>query len=164
MIVTGARSIELATILAHTTWDWGYASRKGSFASSVVQVGKYFRSSRGRRYNARKHRGPSSTGPKNTVARVIHVQFMKSVRSPIYLWTHFRPFFFNQPFFFAFRTLGNKPFENILGKGEIARNEQFLFFPQCFLPVWITCCHFRKIWNRRLQTPSVWKSLKFVVW
>ena len=24
-------------------------------------------------------------------------------------------------------------FENIVGKGEIARNEQFLFFPQCFL-------------------------------
>ena len=24
-------------------------------------------------------------------------------------------------------------FENIVGKGEIARNEQFLFFRQCFL-------------------------------
>ena len=24
-------------------------------------------------------------------------------------------------------------FENIAGKGEIARNEQFLLFPQCFL-------------------------------
>ena len=23
--------------------------------------------------------------------------------------------------------------ENIMGKGEIARNEQFLLFPQCFL-------------------------------
>ena len=32
-----------------------------------------------------------------------------------------------------------------LGKGEIARNEQFVLFPQCFLPL------------------SVWKSLKFVV-
>ena len=28
--------------------------------------------------------------------------------------------------------LGNKPFENTVGKGEIARNEQFLLFPQCF--------------------------------
>ena len=28
-----------------------------------------------------------------------------------------------------------KPFENTVGKGEIARNEQFLLFPQCFLPV-----------------------------
>ena len=26
------------------------------------------------------------------------------------------------------------PFENIVGKEEIARNEQFLLFPQCFLP------------------------------
>ena len=25
-------------------------------------------------------------------------------------------------------------FENIVGKGEIAHNEQFLLFPQCFLP------------------------------
>ena len=25
-------------------------------------------------------------------------------------------------------------FENIVGKEEIARNEQFLLFPQCFLP------------------------------
>ena len=41
--------------------------------------------------------------------------------------------------------LGNKPFENIVEKREIARNEQFLLFPQCFLPVWITFCHFRQI-------------------
>ena len=26
--------------------------------------------------------------------------------------------------------------ENTVGKGEIARNEQFLLFPLCFLPVW----------------------------
>ena len=30
--------------------------------------------------------------------------------------------------------LGNKPFENTVGKGEIARNDQFLLFPQCFYP------------------------------
>ena len=54
--------------------------------------------------------------------------------------------------------LGNKPFENTVGKGEIARNEQFLLFPQCFLPVWITFCHFRQIWNCRLQTLSLEKS------
>ena len=41
--------------------------------------------------------------------------------------------------------LGNKPFEKTVGKGEIARTEQFLLFPQCFLPVWITFCHFRQI-------------------
>ena len=27
----------------------------------------------------------------------------------------------------------NTAFRNIVGKGEIARNEQFLLFPQCFL-------------------------------
>ena len=51
-----------------------------------------------------------------------------------------------------------------LGKGEIALNEQFLLFPQCFLPFWRTFCHFHQIWNCRLQTLSVWKYLKFVVW
>ena len=31
---------------------------------------------------------------------------------------------------------GKKPFENTVGKGEMACNEQFrLLFPQCFLPV-----------------------------
>ena len=29
-----------------------------------------------------------------------------------------------------------------VGKEEIARNEQFLFFPQYFLLVWRTFCHF----------------------
>ena len=60
--------------------------------------------------------------------------------------------------------LGTKPFENTVGKGEIALNEQFLLVPQCFLPICITFCHFRQIWNCRLQTLSVWKSVKFVVW
>ena len=64
----------------------------------------------------------------------------------------------------TFWPLGNKPFENTVGKGEIARNEQFLLFPQCFLPLWITFFHFRQTWNCRLQTHRVWKSLKFVVW
>ena len=44
-----------------------------------------------------------------------------------------------------FDVSGNKPFENTVGKGEIARNEQFLLFPQCFLPIWITFCHFVKL-------------------
>ena len=55
-------------------------------------------------------------------------------------------------------------FENNVGKGEIARNEQFLLFPHCFLPFWRTVCHFHQIWNCRPQILSVWKSLKFVVW
>ena len=54
--------------------------------------------------------------------------------------------------------------ENTVGKGEIARNKQFLPFPQCFLPVWRTFCHFHQIQNCRLQTLSIWKGLKFVLW
>ena len=64
----------------------------------------------------------------------------------------------------TFWPLGNKPFENTVGKGEIARNEQFLLLPQCFLPLWRTFCHFHQTENYRLQTLWVWKSLKFVVW
>ena len=57
-----------------------------------------------------------------------------------------------------------KAFENTVGKGEIARNEQFLLFLQCFLPVWRTFCHFHQSQNCRLQSLTVWKSLKSVVW
>ena len=32
------------------------------------------------------------------------------------------------------KILQYKSFENTVGKGEIACNEQFLLFPQCFLP------------------------------
>ena len=55
-------------------------------------------------------------------------------------------------------------FENTVGKGEIARNEQFFFFPQYFLPFWRTFCHFHQVQNYQLQTLSVWKSLKFFIW
>ena len=55
-------------------------------------------------------------------------------------------------------------FENTVGKGEIARHEQFLRFPQCFLPYLRTGCHFYQISNCRLQNISIWMSLKFVVW
>ena len=34
-----------------------------------------------------------------------------------------------------FKCLQYKPFENTARKGEIAHNEQFLLFSQCFLPV-----------------------------
>ena len=40
--------------------------------------------------------------------------------------------------------LGNKPFENTVGKGDIALDEQFLLFPQYFLPDWITFSIFIK--------------------
>ena len=44
----------------------------------------------------------------------------------------------------VFRCLQYKSFENTVGKGEIARNELFLLFPQCFLPVCKTFCHFNE--------------------
>ena len=37
--------------------------------------------------------------------------------------------------------------ETIVGKGEIARNEQFLIFPQCFLPNQIIVSPFVHIFN-----------------
>ena len=61
---------------------------------------------------------------------------------------------------------------SLLKKKKKNENEQFLLF-QCFLPVWRTFCHFHQILNGYqfwlisnccLQTLSVWKSLKFVVW
>ena len=38
-----------------------------------------------------------------------------------------------------------KSFENTVGKGEIARNEQFLLVPLCFLPFLIMFYHFHQI-------------------
>ena len=38
-------------------------------------------------------------------------------------------------------------FENIVGKGEIARDEQFLLFPQCFLLNQITVSPFFQIFD-----------------
>ena len=55
-------------------------------------------------------------------------------------------------------------FENTVGKGEVARNEQFLLFPQCFLPIWRIVCNCHQIWNCPPQTHWAWKSLKLVVW
>ena len=41
---------------------------------------------------------------------------------------------FSKQALFFFTCQLNKSFENTVGKGEIAHNEQFLPFPQCFLP------------------------------
>ena len=64
----------------------------------------------------------------------------------------------------GFTCLQYKLFENTMGKGKIAGNEQFFLFPQCFLPFQGTFCHFHQIWNCLRLTLSIWKSLKFVVW
>ena len=49
----------------------------------------------------------------------------------------------NKPWFL--RVCSYKSFENAVGKGEIARNEQFLLFLQCFLPIWRTFCYFHQL-------------------
>ena len=52
-------------------------------------------------------------------------------------------------------------FENIVGKGEIARNEQFVHFPQCFLLNKITVSPFVHIFDiislfaARLEEPKI---------
>ena len=51
-----------------------------------------------------------------------------------------------------FTCLQYKSFENTVGKGEIARTEHFLLFPQCFLLVWITLSQFYYNLKCRLQT------------
>ena len=57
-----------------------------------------------------------------------------------------------------------KSFENTVGKRENARNEHFLLFSQSFLPIWRTFCHFHRMLKIRLQTLSVWKCSKFIVY
>ena len=37
-------------------------------------------------------------------------------------------------------------------------------FSQCFLPLKRALCHFHHVKSCHLQTLSVWKSLKFVIW
>ena len=51
-------------------------------------------------------------------------------------------------------------FENIVGKGEIALNEQFLFFAQFFLLNQIILSHLFIILTSYLYLVLYWKSLK----
>ena len=57
-------------------------------------------------------------------------------------------------------------FENIVGKGEIARNEQFLLFPHCFLLNQIIVSPFVHIFDlislfaAKLEEPKICKSGK----
>ena len=86
----------------------------------------------------------------HTIVFLCHMVFLKKVNP-----------FPNKPWFLrvCIRSL-----ENTVGKGEIARNEQFLLFPQCFQCIWRTYGRVHQICYCRLQTLSVWKSLKSVVW
>ena len=51
--------------------------------------------------------------------------------------------------------------KNIVRKGEIACNKQFLLFSQCFLPYLALIFHFKSTLKCFLQFVSVWTSLKF---
>ena len=59
-------------------------------------------------------------------------------------------------------------FENIIGKGEIALNEQFLLFPQCFLLNQIIVSPFVHILDTislfaaELEKPKIWHIRKRV--
>ena len=79
----------------------------------------------------------------------------------------------------VFKCLQYESFENAVGKGEIARNKQFLIFLQYFLPCmvpnfhfptafflpfWRAFSHFHQICNCCLQMLWVWKRSKFVIW
>ena len=64
----------------------------------------------------------------------------------------------------VFTCLQYKSFENTVGKGEIAHNEQFLLFPLYFPSFWISFSHVYQISNCCLQTVSVWTILKLFVW
>ena len=60
-------------------------------------------------------------------------------------------------------SLQYKSFENTVGKGEIAHNEQFLLFPQCFVYLYIELSaifiKFKIVGCKLLQF-----HVKFVVW
>ena len=66
--------------------------------------------------------------------------------------------FQNKPWFFRDCNMC-KYFGNTVGKGEIARDEQYLLFSHCFLPLLRTFHHFHQISNCCLQTLSFWKRL-----
>ena len=49
----------------------------------------------------------------------------------------------------------SKRIENPVGKGKIARYEQFLLFSQCFLPYMVLTFHFKRTSICRLQFVSI---------
>ena len=62
----------------------------------------------------------------------------------------------------VFIYLQYKSFENTAGKGEIACKEQFLLFPQCFLPFGELSAIFIKF--KIVVCKLFQRSLKFVIW
>ena len=67
--------------------------------------------------------------------------FLEALNGVI-VWEWVNPFP-NKPWFLHICSTGL--FENTVGKGEIAHNEQFLLFPQRLLTIWKTFCHFHQV-------------------
>ena len=101
--------------------------------------------------------GRKHCGEKEKLLLTSNFSFSNSVFKSLVLQTHENQGLFGK----GLTCLQNTAFENSMGKG---RNEQFLFFPHHFLLYWIYFHHLYQIYNCRLQTLSVWDSLKFVVW
>ena len=101
----------------------------------------------------------------NTIAKVkrmlVTYVFSSSNNVFISLPFYFNPFP-NKPWFL--HVLSTSLLKTLWEKEKLLVMSNFTFSPQCFLPVWRTFCHFHQGWNCRLQTLSVWKSLKFVIW
>ena len=97
-----------------------------------------------------------------TVYFVIHFTFRQLVLhfTKIHFCSNFLTMLTLSQQALVFTCLQYKSFENTAGKGEIAREEQFLLVPQCFLPISKPFGHFHQIWNSHLQTLSVWEQVK----
>ena len=76
-----------------------------------------------------------------------------------YLWLN--PFPHNDTFWLPLET---SLLKTLWEKEKLLETSNFSFSQSVFYMFWITFFYFRQIWNCRLQTFSVWKSLKFVVW
>ena len=86
----------------------------------------------------------------NTVEKEQFLLFFHSVFKRLALHTHKNQGLFGKGLILSqirpgFYMSAIQVFENTVGKGEIACNEQFLFFLQCFLPVWRTFWHLHRI-------------------
>ena len=68
----------------------------------------------------------------------------------------------NKPWFL--RVCSTSLLKTLWEKEKLLIISNFYFSRSVFYPFLRIFCHFLKIWNCRLQTLSVWKSLKFVVW
>ena len=86
----------------------------------------------------------------NTLKKQIHLSNSVFVNAAL----HFNNLYICHPVETNFNPFPNKPLFLLLCSasllktlrgGEIARNEQFLLFPQCFLPIWRTLYHFHQI-------------------